>query len=60
MRDTKFSNGDLLSDEVDVKLYVFCSSMVNRVPGHIHRGDVVAESRCRGGYLHKELAEEMP
>ena len=59
MRDTKFSNGDLLSDEVDVELYVFGSSMMDGVPGHVHRRDVVAEGQCRGGNLDEELAEKM-
>lgn len=59
MHDSEFSNGDLLPDEVYVKLYVLRSPVVDRIPGHVHRGDAVAEDHCRQGDLAEEPAKEM-
>lgn len=48
MKDAKLPQGHLLSDEVDVQLYVFCAPMVDWVGRHVHGGDVVAVGD-RGG-----------
>jgi len=59
MRDTKLSNGDLLPDEMDVKLNVLGSPVMHWVLGHIDRRDVVAECYGRRRYLAEQLAKEM-
>ena len=59
MRDTELTNGDLLPDEMNIKLYVLGSPVVHWIPGHIHGGDVVAEGDRRGGDLAEQLSEEV-
>ena len=36
MRDTELTNGDLLSDEMNIKLYVLGSPVVHWILGSIH------------------------
>ena len=58
MRDAELANGYLFPDEVYIKFDVLGASVMDGVPGHVHRGDVVAERhRCRG-HLVQNLGRE--
>jgi len=59
VHDTKLSNGDLLSDKMDVKLNVLGLRMVDQVPRHVNRRYVVIESQGRGWNLAEEIAKEV-
>ena len=56
---SELSNGDLLSDEMNVELNVLCTPVMNGIPRHIHRGDIVAECHRCCWYFAEELAEEV-
>jgi hypothetical protein len=47
MCDTELADGHLLPDEVDVQLYVLGSPVVDWIPGHVHRRNIVAERNRR-------------
>jgi hypothetical protein len=57
MCDTKLADGDLFPDEVDIKLDMFGSPVMDWVPGHVHRGDIVTERYCSCGHRTMQLAK---
>jgi len=61
MQDTNITNGDTLSDEVEINLDVLRALMLHWVGGHVHSADVVAvdqRSAVKGSVeLRQELAQ---
>src|SRR4051812_41744413 len=59
MKDPDSTNGNLLSYKVDIQLYVFCPSMLNRVCREVDCSDIIAINN--GGLLHRtaQLLEKM-
>jgi hypothetical protein len=49
MEDTDLTDGNLLSNEMKISLYMLCALMLNRVGGEVHGVNVVAvdESAAR-------------
>ena len=60
MKNMQFANGYLLTNKVDVEFDVFCASMMYWIPGHVHRGDVVAVGHCCLRDAAVELVKKMP
>ena len=49
MENTNFTKGDLLTDEVNVDLYVLRPTVIERVCCHVYNANVVTEdNRDRG------------
>jgi hypothetical protein len=59
MEDAQLCDGDVLPNEVNVDLDVFCPPMVNRVAGHVHSRDIVAVCHSGPRDVAVELTEEL-
>jgi hypothetical protein len=46
MKNSDFSQSNLLTDKVYVDLNVFGTSMLNRVGGHVDGGHIVTVDKC--------------
>jgi hypothetical protein len=51
MKDTNSSNGDLLSNKMNVKLYVLRPSMLHRVSRGVDSTDIIKVNNC--GSVHR-------
>lgn len=59
MGDTELPNGDLLTDEVNVELYVLGAPMMSGVPRHVYRRYVVVENHSRGRDIVEKFIEKV-
>ena len=59
VEDPDAPKGHLLTNKVYVKLNVLRSSMVDRVGGEVHGGDVVAVDECGLVNITKQLLEQL-
>jgi hypothetical protein len=46
MKNMNFTKGDLLTNKINVNLNVLCSSMLNRIRGHVDGGHIVIADKC--------------
>ena len=59
VEDPDAPKGHLLTNKVYVELNVLCSSMMDRVDGEVHGGDVVAVDECGLVNITKQLLEQL-
>jgi hypothetical protein len=59
VKDTKLAELNVLTDEMDVHLYVPCAAVVDWICRHVHRRDVVAVHHRGFGDDDMEFAQQL-
>jgi hypothetical protein len=59
MQDAEITNGNTLTDEVEVNLNMLRALMLNRVGGHVNGADVVTIYQCGTVKRSTKLLEEL-
>jgi hypothetical protein len=60
MEDTDLTDGDLLSDKMEINLHMLSALMLNGVDGEVHGVDVVAVDKGAPRRRVLELMEQLP